>query len=226
MVSSLGIKAIMGLIPIYLHLQKLSGRSQLRVHTLLTNHILRLLIDVNSSKPSHSHFFSLSSLTKHQCSLIKDYINSMNNRFHEVFPSFDPINPEFQLGNRIIDNFSNCVSFHLFSKNNNYSFKSCIQLLDNLAIEPSNSPNIALMVIDASVKKNVALSIAHIHIQNKPMVKTLYHVVNVTSFEAKFFAIRCGINQAVLSHETSRIIIVMDSIYVAKKIFNSSLHML
>jgi len=49
------------------------------------------------------------------------------------------------------------------------------------------------------------------------MVKTLYYAAKITSSEAKFFAIRCGINQAVLSHETSRIIIITDSIYVAKK---------
>jgi len=35
-----GLKAIAGLIPINLYLQKLSRRSQLRAHTLPNNHIL------------------------------------------------------------------------------------------------------------------------------------------------------------------------------------------
>jgi len=77
-----------------------------------------------------------------------------------------------------------------------------------------------------SVKNNVALSIAHIHVFNKPTVKTLHHTINITSSEAKFFAIRCGINHNVLLHETSKIIVVTDSIHVAKKIFDPSLHML
>jgi len=46
-------KAITGLIPIYLYLQKLSSRSQLRAYYLLSNHILRSLLEsrqVNKNK--------------------------------------------------------------------------------------------------------------------------------------------------------------------------------
>ena len=148
----------------------------------------------------------------------------MDNRFNEVFPSFDPINPKFQPGNRIIDNFSNCVFFYLFSKCNDYSFKKHIQQLNVLAIEFSNSLTNALMIIDTSVKNNVAVPIAHIHVHNKPMVKTLHYTINVTSSEAEFFAIRCGIIQAVCSHEIFKIIIITNFIHAAKKIFNPSLH--
>ena len=48
--------------------------------------------------------------------------------------------------------------------------------------------------MDASVKNNITTSIAYIHIYNKPITKTLYHTLNVTSTEAELFAIRCGIN--------------------------------
>jgi len=80
--------------------------------------------------------------------------------------------------------------------------------------------------MNASIKNNVAVSIAHIHVHNKLMVKTLYHAINVTSSEAKFFAIRCDIIQAICSHEISKIIVIMDFIHAAKKIFDLSLHML
>jgi len=216
----------MGLILIYLHLQKLSGKSQLRAHTLPANHIFRLLIDNKSDNPSLSYSLSLSFLTKQQHSLIKGHIVDMDNRFNEVFPSFNPTNPEFQLSNRIIDSFSNCFSFHLSSKSSDHSFKSCIQQLDALAIEFSNSPTNALVVTDTSIKNNVASSIAHIHIHNKPVVKTLHYMVNVTTSEAEFFVIRCSINQATLSHEISKIIVTTDSIHVAKKISDLSSHML
>ena len=49
------------------------------------------------------------------------------------------------------------------------------------------------------------------------------------STEAKFFAIRCGINQAAHLQGIqgiSKIIVVTDSIHAAKKIFDSSSHML
>ena len=221
-----GIEAITSLIPIHLHLQKLSRRSQLRAHALPTNHILRSLIENNSEIPTHPHPLSLSFLTRYQHSLIKDHLVDMNNRFNKVFPSFDPLNPEFKLGNRIINSFSNCFPFHLFSKSNNHLFKNHIQQFNNLAIESSNSPSNALVVTDASVKNNVALSIAHIHVHNRLVIKTLYHVVNITSTEAEFFTIRYSINQAAHLQNISKIIVVIDSIHVAKKIFDPFLNML
>jgi len=150
----------------------------------------------------------------------------MDNRFNEVFPSFNSLNPEFKLDNRIIDSFSNCFLFHLFSKSNDHLFKNYIQQLDNLAIESSNTPSNALVVTDTSVKNNVTSSIMHIHVHNRPVIKTLHYVVNITSTKAEFFAIRCSINQAAYLQDISKIIVVMDSIHVAKKIFDPFLNML
>ena len=226
MAPSYGLEAITGLIPIHLYLQKLSRRSQLRVYTLSANYIFRSLMNNNSNNTPLSHPLSLSFLTKCQQGLIKGHIVNMDNRFNEVFPSFDPINPKFQPGNRIINNFSNYVSFYLFSKHNNHTFKKCIQQLNALAIKSFNSPTNTLVVTDASVKNNVAMSIVHIYVHNKPMIKTLYHAVNITSSEAEFFTIRYGINQAVLSQEISKIIVITDSIHTAKNIFNPLSHML
>ena len=64
-VLTFGIEAITSLIPIHLHLQKLSGRSQLRVYSLSTNYILQSLIENNSNTFTHLHPISLSSLTRH-----------------------------------------------------------------------------------------------------------------------------------------------------------------
>ena len=164
--------------------------------------------------------------TKHQHDLIKGYIINMDNRFNKVFLLFDPINPEFQPGNKIIDNFSNHISFYLFSKCNDCIFEKYIQQLDALVIEFSNSLTNALVIMDTSIKNNVAVFIAHIHIHNKPMVKTFHHTINITSSEAKFFTIRYGIIQAVCSYEISKIIVVTNSIHAAKKIFDPFSHLL
>lgn len=45
-----GIKAITGLIPIYLHLQKISSQHQLRTALLLSNHAINLLFKKRYSK--------------------------------------------------------------------------------------------------------------------------------------------------------------------------------
>jgi len=220
-----GIEAIAGLISIHLHLQKLSKRSQLRVHTLSDNHIIRSLMDNKPYSPSPPHALSLGLLTKRQHGFLKSHMVDIDNRFNEVFLVFNSINPEFHPGNRIMDLFPNCFSFHLFSRSSDHSFKSHIQQLNVLAIESSFSSSDTLVITDASVKNNVTSSIAHIHIFNKPVVKTLHCAINITSSKAEFFTIRCGINYTILSQETSKIIVITDSIHIAKKIFDLSLHM-
>jgi len=62
------------------------------------------------------------------------------------------------------------------------------------------------------------------HIANHPLTKTVHHAAFVTSMEAELFAIRCGINQACTKENVSKVIIVTDSIYTAKKIFDSKSH--
>jgi len=77
-----------------------------------------------------------------------------------------------------------------------------------------------LIVTDASVKNNVATSIMHIHVHNKPMVKTLHHAINTTSTKTEFFALRYGINQSAHLQNISKIVVITDSIHTAKKIFD------
>jgi len=120
----------------------------------------------------------------------------MNNRFNKVFPSFDPFNKEFTLGHHLIDVFSNCFSFHTPNKQSDTNLKAYIQFLNNIALNSSSEPSVALVVSDASIKNHVATSIIHIYIYNKQVIKTIYQAVNVTFTEAELFTIRYGINQA------------------------------
>ena len=68
------------------------------------------------------------------------------------------------------------------------------------------------------------MSISHVHSANRPLTKTVHHASFVTSTETELFAIRYGINQACSIDNISKIIVVTDSIYVAKKIFDSKSH--
>ena len=91
-----------------------------------------------------------------------------------------------------------------------------------LRISPSHQT--ALVVTDASIKNNIATSILHVHIVNQPLTKTVHHAAFVTSMEAELFTIRCSINQACSKDNVSKIIVVMNSIYAAKIIFDSKPH--
>ena len=65
------------------------------------------------------------------------------------------------------------------------------------------------------------MSIAHVHLFNSPLKKTLHHAINVITTEAELFAIRCRINQATQIPGTSCIIIITN---MAQRIFNSTIH--
>jgi len=117
-----------------------------------------------------------------------------------------------------MDIFSDRFSFNLCIKGK--SNKLRIHQLDSMVIEVSSSQSIAIVASDASIKNDIATSISHTHISNQPLIKTLHYTAFVTSTEAEMFAIRCSINQATSKTNISKIIIIIDSIHAAKRIFD------
>ena len=155
--------------------------------------------------------------------MIKELIVDIDNRFNEVFPSFDSFNRKFSLGSCLIDIFHSYLLFHCSNRQSDQSIKSHIYLLDNIAIKSLLDPSYALIVSNASIK-NTATSISHVHIHNKPVIKMIHHVVNIITMEAKLFAIRCDINQATALPGISNIVVLTDSIHTARRIFDYLLH--
>ena len=88
----------------------------------------------------------------------------------------------------------------------------------------STDPKTTIVVLDVTIKNQVAISIAHIHIHDSPIIKTIYHTVNITFTEAELFVIRCGLNQATQLTNIEQIVVITDSIYATKKIFDSSIY--
>ena len=123
----------------------------------------------------------------------------------------------------MIDIFLDQISFNLANKAKNES--SCSRQLDDMTIQSSMSPHIAIVVSDASIKNDITTSVLHIYIHDQPLVKMVHHVAFVTSTEAELFAIRCSINQACNKANISKVIIITNSIHIAKKIFNTKSHL-
>ena len=114
--STDGLEAIAGLIPIKFHLQKLTSRSQLCSTTLLENHLIITLIDdpLNTRNKPSPLFINM--LTECQKNTIKEHLINSNNKLFGVFSSFSPFNLEFNPGFRIVDIFPDQVSFNLANK--------------------------------------------------------------------------------------------------------------
>jgi len=161
-----GIEALAGLMPIRFHLQKISKRSLIRSFKLPDNHILKNLLndDPPSVKPSKPH--NIGSLTNRQKSLIKGHLPDSHTKTLGIFPSFSPIDPEFSPGNCITDIFSNRFSFNLVNKKVDNCNKIRGLELDEMVLRCSSDSQTALVIMDASIKNDIATSISHIHSYN------------------------------------------------------------
>jgi len=115
-----------------------------------------------------------------------------------------------------------CFSFNLANKKEKDKIR--FQELDEMVLQFSSFPSMAIVVTDTSIKNDIATSISHVHLVNRPLTKTVHYAVFVTSMEAVLFTIRCSINQACTKENVSKIVVVTDSIHAMKKIFDSKSH--
>ena len=116
---------------------------------------------------------------------LKSPLIDVDNKHNKLFPSFSFFNEEFKLGNCLIDLFSDHFSFHPCFSN----VKKHIENLDNITLRASSNSSSTIIVSDASIKNHITTLISHIHSFNKPIVKTIHKVINVTTTEAELFAI-------------------------------------
>ena len=214
------IKAISGLVLIYLHLRKLYSQFLLRESSLPSNHIISNILSSNKMQERSCHISFIDYFTAKQRIQLKSLLINVDNKCNEVFPSFSFFNKEFEPGNRLIDLFSDYFSFHFCSPN----LKKHIEKLDEIAFRALSNSLLTIVVSDTSIKNHVITSILHIHSYNKPIVKTLHRAINITTIEAKLFAICCGINQVVTNQDVNHIVVITDSLHTAKKIFDSSVY--
>ena len=195
------------------------------MHSLSYNHILQSLLELRPFDDLAQHLLSLDLPTCYQRENIKGSIVNMDNRFNKVFPSFDSLNIEFSLYSCLINVFPSHFSFHLFIKYKDNNIEDRSHQLNDISITLLLNQLHTLIIFDTGIKNNVAMSIAHIYIYDRPIVKTLYHTANVTSIKAELFAIGYGINQAISLLGISKIIIITNSIHAVRTIFNSLIYL-
>lgn len=140
------------------------------------------------------YLLSMKNLTAKQKLKIKGPIVDANNRLNSIFKSFDLFNLEFSPGNRLVDLFSSCIYFLCSDKRSINSRKSHIRKLNEVMFNASTDPNFAIIILDMSIKNNIATLIAHVHTHNSLIIKTIHHATNIISTEAKLFTIRYKIN--------------------------------
>ena len=81
-----------------------------------------------------------------------------------------------------------------------------------------------IIILDISIKNHIAFSILHVYFLNQPIIKICHQAINMSTIKAELFAIRYDINQAISILHIRHIIVMTNSLYTIKKIFNSLLH--
>ena len=183
------------------------------------------MLESRHSDTSNNHCLLLKKLTPKQWLNIKGSIVDANNRLNRIFPSFNSLSLKFSSVNRLIDIFLSCFSFYFMDWKSKESRKIHICKLDELIFQALADLKIAAVVLDTSIKNQVATFIAHIHVHNNLVIKTLYHVINVTFIKVEFFAIRCSINQGIQMSNINHIIVITDLIHTTKRIFDLSVYL-
>ena len=191
---------------------------------LLLNHIIRLLLESRHSSNQDYHQLLMEKLISKQRLKIKGSIIDANNRLNGIFKSFNLFNNKFSPWNRLIDLFSSHFSFYLSDRKYVDTRKIHLCKLDEVVFNALADPKTAVIVLDTSIKNNITTSISYIHTYNSPVIKTIYHTINVTSTKAELFVIRYGLNQAIWLSSIKYIIVITNSIHTVKKIFDSSVH--
>jgi len=90
----------------------------------------------------------------------------MANRFNKCFPSFISLHSEFSSGLRVIDNFSDRISFYVHDKGKDN--KSHTHQLDNMVLEFSSFFSTTIIVSNASIKKCCNIYLAYTYKQQNP----------------------------------------------------------
>jgi len=129
---------------------------------------------------------------------IKSSIIDSNNWLDSIFSVFDSLNNELTLGHRLMDIFPDWIFFHKvhYRNSKNYNFHLCD--LNSITLKELLDNKAAIVIYNTSVKSNnVTTSVAHIHLYNNSIRKTVHHAINITSMKVGLVALRCRINQAV-----------------------------
>jgi len=152
--SSKGIKAIVGLIPITLHLRKLDGRHHLHYASIPPLHAINSLLDPQHAKNQIPHKTATFKLTTKQQANLKSPIKDVNEQLNGVRNYFNSLHPLFSPGSRIVNHFSSRFSFHSSSSSSSEDLYQHLQSL-NLTFRSSQvNHNSAAVITDEGIKKS------------------------------------------------------------------------
>jgi len=184
--------------------------------SLPKQHALNLLLNKHLSKNVNPHQLLLGTLTFRQCQKLKNHVVNSNDCLNSLFSSFNSLHKEISSSFHLVDNFSDCFSFHTVNCRDKDVAKAYLQNLNRTIEDFCIDPETIIIIFDASIKNNVITSISHVCSHQNILAKTIHYAINITSTEVELFTIRCGINQAIHIQNVHHIFVITDAIHSAR----------
>ena len=147
------------------------------------------------------------------------------NQLNKVFPFFDSLNKKLSSGFCLVDTFSNHFSFLSVNWKNPDILTAHCNRLKNIYEDSLINQDTMLIILDVSVKNNIATSFSHIYRGQEIIAKSIHYTINITFIGAELFTIKYRINYAIYLQDVACIIIITDTIPATKWIFNTSIHL-
>jgi len=109
------------------------------------------LLSTHNSKNACPHSQSLALLTDVQSTQLRSPLLDTEASLLNLIECFDPLHSEAHLECRLLDNFSDHISFHPCDCFKESTIKAHFQVLDHLCHKASTDPSTLVVVTDASV---------------------------------------------------------------------------
>jgi len=116
-----------------------------------------------NTEHAKNHQLSLKNMTFKQRLKIKGFVVNANNWLNGVFSSFNLLSDEFSLGFRLINILPSCFSFYLSNYKSKDNKAIYICKLNECILHASSNLKMVTVILDTSIKNQVATSIVHVH---------------------------------------------------------------
>ena len=184
------------------------------------------LLSTKHSKGAPPHPQSLALLNDIQCAHLKGSLLDTEASLLNLTECFNPLHAEAILGCRLLDCFSDCISFYHCNHSSLRDCKTHLQSLDCLCLEASSSSSTLVVVTDASIipsRHLQAVSATYLWNLDQQVSSSKALAGRTTAPDAELFAIRLGIAKAT-SIAIERIILITDSLGSARQAVDPSVH--
>ena len=142
--------------------------------SLPSNNIVNSLLKYHHSNALNLHCLFLEKLTSKQRLKVKSSIIDANSCINRILPLFNPLHKELISGFWLVDIFSNHFLFNITEYKINDYKATHLWKLDNIFKDSLCDTKIVIIISDASIKNNVAMSIAHVYSGENIVAKTIY----------------------------------------------------